>query len=255
MTKCRYCLIFTKNLAGVRLMGIPSAIIDNIQSDPLWAAIETCQFVLSETVESPSWGPSEHEILLEGYALITAMEDAGLLSFNTSAGYIEGERADACAALSHFFGRVRAELEQQLAGHKLESLKRKFAGIITATFAYEFTEGDVTRIQTLINELRDLIAANDELEDQHKRRLMKRLEKLQSEMHKKMSDLDHFYGLTVEGSVMLKKVGGNLKPIVDRISEITKITWATQSRAEDLPSGSEPPMLGSDDEQARLEKE
>lgn len=236
-------------------MRIPSAIIEHVQNDPLEAAVDTCKYVFGELEESQSWGASEHEILMEGYALITAMEDAGLVRFASMPGNLEGDRNDICMALSNYLGKVMAELEQQLAGHKLESLKSKFAGLIAATFAYEFTEGDVARIQTLINELRELIATNDELEDQHKRRLLKRLEKLQSEMHKKMSDLDHFYGLTVECSVMLKKVGGNLKPIVDRISEITKITWATQSRAEDLPSGSEPPLLGNDDEQARLERE
>ncbi|WP_407730340.1 hypothetical protein ACJJU9_07295 [Pseudomonas helleri] len=236
-------------------MGIPNEIIDSIHSDPLQAAVATCNFVISEVKHTIAWGPLQHELLLEGFALISTMEEAGLIEFIASPGYIEGDRDGDCLSISIFLTNVLNELDQQLASHKLESLKKKFAGIITSTFAYEFTEGDVARIQTLINELRELIATNEELEDQHKRRLLKRLEKLQSEMHKKMSDLDHFYGLTVEGSVMLKKVGGNLKPIVDRISEITKITWATQSRAEDLPSGSEPPLLGSDDEQARLERE
>jgi hypothetical protein len=183
---------------------------------------------------------------MEGYALIEAMEEARLIEYFAVPDNIEGDRRDACIAMSNFLGEVMKELDKQLSTHKLESLKKKFAGIVSNTFSYEFTDGDVNRIQKLINELRQLISDNDELEDQHKRRLLKRLEKLQSEMHKKMSDLDHFYGLTVEGSVMLKKVGGNLKPIVDRITEITKITWATQSRAEDLPSGSEPPLLGSD---------
>lgn len=243
------------NFAEVRLMGIPNEIIDRIQSEPLQAAAAACNFAINEVQHIIEWGPLQHELLLEGFALISAMEEAGLIEFIASPGYIEGDRDGDCSAISIFLTDVLNELDQQLASHKLESLKKKFAGIIASTFAYEFTEGDVARIQTLINELRELIGTNDELEDQHKRRLLKRLEKLQSEMHKKMSDLDHFYGLTVECSVMLKKVGGNLKPIVDRISEITKITWATQSRAEDLPSGSEPPLLGSDDEQARLERE
>lgn len=236
-------------------MNIPNTIIESIHSDPLLAARATCEYVLEWTDQSREWGESEHELLLEGYALITAMEDARLIEFVSSPGKLEGGRGSVCSTISVYMTEVLRELEQQLAAHKLESLQRKFANIVSASFAYEFTEGDVARIQTLINELRQLINDNGELEDQHKRRLLKRLEKLQSEMHKKMSDLDHFYGLTVEGSVMLKKVGGNLKPIVDRITEITKITWATQSRAEDLPSGSEPPLIGRDDERARIKTE
>lgn len=227
-------------------MSIPDVIIENIQGDPVQAAFLACEHVLKAVEDGVGWGPTKHEILMEGYALIEAMENAGLIKCFAESGNIEGDRNHACTTIAVYLTEVMQELEEQLSNHKLESLKKKFAGLISNAFAYEFTEGDVNRIQKLINELRQLIADNDELEDQHKRRLLKRLEKLQSEMHKKMSDLDHFYGLTVEGSVMLKKVGGNLKPIVDRITEITKITWATQSRAEDLPSGSEPPLLGSD---------
>lgn len=234
-------------------MNIPDAIIENIHSDPLQAAISTCDWVLDMVGQTREWGESEHGILLEAYALITAMEAAGLITYRSLPNNVEGDRNSSCGAISVFLTEVSREFEQQLSGHKLESLKKKFANIVSVSFAYEFSEGDVTRIQTLINELRELIAANDELEEQHKRRLLKRLEKLQAEMHKKMSDLDHFYGLAVEGSVMLKKVGGNLKPIVERIAEITKITWTTQARAEDLPSGSEPPLIGRDVEPAQIE--
>lgn len=227
-------------------MNIPNAIIDNIHSDPLETAIEACDYIIDSVEEDREWTESHHELLMEGFALITAMEEASLIVFGALPPSLDGDRPNTCVALSVYLTEVLRELEQQRSTRKLEILKKKYANIVSTTFAYEFTEGDVNRIQTLINELRQLISDNDELEDQHKRRLLKRLEKLQSEMHKKMSDLDHFYGLTVEGSVMLKKVGGNLKPIVDRITEITKITWATQSRAEDLPSGSEPPLLGSD---------
>lgn len=227
-------------------MSIPDVIIENIQGDPVQAAFLACEYVLDSVKDGHEWYAVQHELLMEGFALVMAMEEAELIKFSAMPNVVEGDRNSACGSMSAFLTEVMRELDEQLSTHKLDSLKKKYAGIVSNTFAYEFTEGDVNRIQKLINELRQLISDNDELEDQHKRRLLKRLEKLQSEMHKKMSDLDHFYGLTMEGSVMLKKVGGNLKPIVDRISEITKITWATQSRAEDLPSESEPPLLGND---------
>ncbi|KIY38013.1 hypothetical protein TZ03_24830 [Pseudomonas sp. 10-1B] len=234
-------------------MSIPDHILETIQTTPEQAALSACEYALEAVEQSPGWGKGEHEQLLEAYALISAMEDANLIRVYASVGNIDGDRPSACVALSEYLNSICAEMEQELANNRLQAMKSKFANIVSNGFSYEFTEGDVNRIQVLINELRTLISDNTELEDQHKRRLLKRLEKLQSEMHKKMSDLDHFYGLTVEGSVMLKKVGGNLKPIVDRISEITKITWATQSRAEDLPSGSEPPLLGHDGDSHSIE--
>lgn len=90
-------------------------------------------------------------------------------------------------------------------------------------FLYEFSDGDIKRIQTLINELRNLISNTKELENNHKSRLLKRLEKIQSELHKKISDIDRFWGLVGEGGVVLAKLGENAKPRVDRIREIAEI--------------------------------
>jgi hypothetical protein len=224
-------------------VNIPDAILENVRIDPLQSAIRACEFAVEKGRQGSDWTVEQLEILMEAYALVDSMTAAGLIVHIERLGTMAGDRAHQCLTLTQFLKNVRDELEIDYTAHRLEGFKAKYANLVSNTFTYEFTDGDVNRIQTLINELREIISSNDELEDQHKRRLLKRLEKLQAEMHKKMSDLDHFYGLTVEGSVMLKKVGGNLKPIVDRISEITKITWATQSRAEDLPSGTDAPLL------------
>ena len=62
-------------------------------------------------------------------------------------------------------------------------------------FFYEFSSGDIDKIQNLINLLREEITKAKFIEDNHKQRLLKRLEKTQSEIHKKVSDLDRFWGL------------------------------------------------------------
>ena len=62
-------------------------------------------------------------------------------------------------------------------------------------------------------------------------------------MHKKVSDLDRFWGLIGDAGVAPGKLGNDAKPIVDRIREIAGITWNTQSRAEELPSGTSFPQL------------
>ena len=77
----------------------------------------------------------------------------------------------------------------------------------------------------------------------HKERLLKKLEALQQELHKKVSSLDKLWGLIGEAGVALGKFGKDAKPFVDRIREIAQITWRTQARAEELPSGTTLPLL------------
>ncbi len=54
---------------------------------------------------------------------------------------------------------------------------------------------------------------------------------MQSELHKKISDVDRYWGLVAEAGVVLGKLSKDSKPIVARIKELAEIIWTTQSRA------------------------
>ncbi|UVM48254.1 MULTISPECIES: hypothetical protein [unclassified Pseudomonas] len=97
-----------------------------------------------------------------------------------------------------------------------------------------------------------MLAKDTLLDDGHKRRLLKRLEELQKELHKKVSDLSHFYALMGDFGVAVDKLGKGAKPFTDRIKELIGFAWKSQARAEQLPSSAENPMLEHDDEPPRL---
>lgn len=118
--------------------------------------------------------------------------------------------------------------------------------ILDKGFFYEFTDGDLKRIQVIINELREQIVESELFEEDHRRRLLRRLEALQSEMHKKMSDIDRIWGLVGDAGIVIGKFGKDAKPLVDRIKELAQIAWKTQARAEELPSNSQNPLLESE---------
>ena len=105
-----------------------------------------------------------------------------------------------------------------------------------------YSAGDVSKAQSLINQIRELISITSSFEQEHKKRLLTRLEKLQAELHKKISDLDAFWGLIGDAGVVLGKFGKDAKPLVDLIAQLTAIVWATQSRTEGLPSNCPPPL-------------
>jgi hypothetical protein len=125
----------------------------------------------------------------------------------------------------------------------LENARTQYGSMLNLRFTYVFSDGDLNRIQTLINELRDLIKGSKEFEENHRERILKKLEKLQAELHKRMSNLDTFWGLIGDAGVVLGKFGEDAKPFVDRIREIAEIVWKTQARAEELPSGFSIPLL------------
>lgn len=231
-------------------MRIPQEILELIKDDPVYGTISACKFVDSTFVNGNIWMEADEELLFEIYALITSLKDVGRITFIADTPNTRASFPSICALLHKFVIEVKEQLESlhrtQTNERRLEQLKNHFSLTLNNSFGYEFTDGDLKRIRTLINELRELITENSELDEDHKRRLLKRLEKMQSEIHKKVSDLNAFYGLAVEASVVLKKVGENAKPIVDRIKELTGISWNTQARAENLPSGTEPPMLEND---------
>lgn len=142
------------------------------------------------------------------------------------------------AAFASFRVRLRDDRVRAQGRAVREQILSKYGG-----FSYEFSEGDLDRIQVLINELRNLLASDTHLSDEHRQRVLRRLERLQGELHKKMSDIDRLWGLIGDAGVLLGKFGKDAKPLVDRIREITDIAWRSQARAEELPSNAKPALI------------
>jgi hypothetical protein len=143
-----------------------------------------------------------------------------------------------CKAFLEHTVPIYQELEANHRKRIFEDSKTQYSLKIGTSFAYEFTEGDLKKIQKNINELRTLISDSKIIEKAHQQRLLKRLERLQSELHKRVSDLDRFWGFVGDAGIVMGKFGKDAKPMVDRIREMMGIVWRTQSKAEELESGS-----------------
>lgn len=135
-------------------------------------------------------------------------------------------------------------IQQQTDAKRLKHYKNVFEIAIEDAFHYEFSEGDLDIIQNLINELRKLISTTKELKEEHKRRLLSKLEKVQTELHKRVSDLDRFWGFCIDASIVAGLMGENAKPMFDLIKKIVDIVWPAQTRAYELPSSLPFKLLG-----------
>jgi hypothetical protein len=183
-------------------------------------------------------------MLLEGLAILDGMEEAKLVSlpFRPYDLTISDDLQNNCQAIWNFICEAHNKCQAQNARDRYESNRARIRASFGTGFVYEFSQGDLDRLQAVIQETRKLITESDLFTEEHRRRLLLKLEKLQSEVHKKVSSLDHFWGVVLEAGVVAKKLGEDAKPIVDRIREIGGIVWRTQARAEDLPSDSPPPL-------------
>jgi len=121
--------------------------------------------------------------------LILALKEARAIKFpdhHTDIATVEGNAL--LAALS----ALKKDLSIIVRDEHSEKQKQRFATLLGAAFHYELSNADVTRVQVLVNELRDLIVKNENFEEDHRRRLFSRVEGLQREIHKRLSSLDRF---------------------------------------------------------------
>jgi hypothetical protein len=221
-----------------------------VDSDPADVVTKLCKYVAEVIRNKPTTTivTAHYDEMLEIYAMVLSILSAHKLHLPTDPPELSGDTMQDVSAIFAFLDVTRTTFQATVAQNKIEQLKSRFTAGFSAAFAYEFSQGDLEKIQSLVNELREQIAASPLLEEDHKHRLLKRLEKLQSEFHKRISDLDRFWGLVGEAGVVLAKLGNDAKPIVDRVREIADIVWRTQSRAEELPSNVPRPLLSNDGE-------
>jgi len=132
----------------------------------------------------------------------------------------------------------RKELSDRKAKTSLQKGRDLFAMKSGKLFVYKFSETDVQEIQGHLNELRSLFASSEELTEEHRRRLQRRLEQLQTEVNKTMSDLDRFWGLVGDAGVAIRKFGDDSKNaalIVATVYKLTMLIWKAQLSAHGLP--------------------
>lgn len=227
-------------------MTIHPEVISELQNNPVSGMILLCQTTLAQISDaSGEWTSQEYNDLLEAYALMLEAWEADLAALPMGRLDISGDMTIDCLNLADFIRRALSLYNEQEIKLRFDAHRARFKASFGKGFLYEFSQGDLERLQNLINVTRTLIADARDLTDEHRQRLLRRLEKLQGELHKQVSDLDRFWGLVGDAGVVLGKLGSDAKPIVDRIREIADIIWSTQARAEELPSGMPPPLLGS----------
>ncbi len=214
--------------------------INNLSDDPVEGALKITQRISKirdSQYQSYVTDFKLYKDLLEAYGFLLSLNKAVNVQ-NLPNFEVDESRIDNIKRIIIFARNFNKGVERIVSLSIVSVSKSKYDLKYGNVFHYDFTDGDLKKIQILINEAREIINESDQIEDDFKRRLLKKLEKLQSELHKKVSDLDRFYGFIGDMGVLIGKFGNDIKPLVDRFSEIIKIAWRTHSITEQLESGS-----------------
>lgn len=227
--------------------------LNKLPKNPILATSQVVKSALSFYEDMPVGAEIEQiDYFIDALALVNALLSNTNISIeNLESPNIEIEEDRIAIEVAMYLKQIDDELNQHVLSIKMAHYDDKYKTMYGNIFTYEFTDGDLNRIQKLINELRNIVSTSDVFEDDYKSRLLARLEKLQSELHKKMSDLDRFWGLMGEAGVAFGKFGENAKPFVDVVKKIKDIIWNTQKQAEQLSTDT--PLELIDDNEGDLE--
>ena len=155
--------------------------------------------------------------ILKGFAMA---RDANLAAFPE----IGSQRHQNIANIAAYFSQLRTAARTELAGRHsrnyFDSKTEEYMALFNKVQVYEFSEPEFKRVHALANELRDLIRDSRLITEVHKRRLLRRLEAMQGELHRKTNDIDRFWGFLGEAGIAMRKFGEDLAPISERVLEL-----------------------------------
>ena len=162
-----------------------------------------------------------YEEYLEAYSILKAFSDSK--KYNITPKDLSNSPTDNMNNIISLFHTEYDKIIIALNATYFNNQYMKHSGRFASISTYSFSDDDYKRIQELINEMRDIIAQSDIIEDKHKRRLLERLERMQKELHKHTSDMDRFWGFIGEAGLVIGKFGNDIKPFIDRVRELSSI--------------------------------
>ena len=124
--------------------------------------------------------------------------------------------------------------------------QNKISDELTPTF--ELLGKEKGRVLELSSQIRKIIFASTAFDEPHKRRLLNRIAAIENEVNQPKGKLDVILGGVSDIGDALKKFGGDLKPLSDRISEIKKITQSKSKEYAQIPAPEEQKALPAPDE-------
>lgn len=147
---------------------LPADILEMVKENHLEGALQACSYAEDAIADHGDWLEAEHHLLLQVVALLSSLKDAELIHYPSFEPVIDTDFNVACQNMTQFIREVKTALTAASATERFANYKAQFSLTVANGFGYVHADGDIKRVQTLINELRERIQAADQLDDEHR---------------------------------------------------------------------------------------
>lgn len=220
------------------------AFVANLPDDPWESLAQVC----SRFIEwfKPIEGNTQfdqHGRIVDAYALLRALisHHKEHLTGIPDSYRVKGNRNDDVKTIVAQFNSINNTAHQVLGNRTsiqhFATSSERYEAMLAGELRIEFHDDEIKQLQTLINELRDAISSCESLEANHKNRLLRRLERLQKELHKEVSNLDSMWTFIGDAAFVLGQAAQDGKPIAELVREIMGIARIAMGRTHGLPAG------------------
>lgn len=228
-----------------------------LSSEPYTVALEICNEVTSKTSNSPSSLASNSSLLLEAGKILNSLITNKLIFSDLALPEIkDGKPVQAVKFLS-YISSISTELKAHKAKNELlqaeAEIDRLLLNAVDGRSGYELTPGDLDKIPKILSELEKSVEENDELSDEHKIRIAKRISELRSELSRKLTTLDRLYCLAIETQFIAHKYGTTAATIGKAGDLLWKTALRIHAQTEGLATGDTPISINSESSQSLLD--
>lgn len=237
-------------------MYFQSDVYARLGSEPYAVALEICNIVTSSvTLTSTSLASNESLLLEAGKILDRLITNKLIISKLTLPEIIDGKPVNLASFLSYISSLLK-ELKAHAAKNEAiqaeAEIDRLLLNAIDSRFGYELTSGDLDKIPKVLAELEKLIEENDELSDEHKIRIAKRISDLRNELGRKLTTLDKLYCLGIEAQFIAHKYGATAAAIGKAGDLLWKTALRINAQTEGLATGDTPLFIKAENSQSLL---
>lgn len=227
---------------------LSASFIDSLSGDGLLAFEQICrefeEFDAAHKEDPPASRHNDYLMFLSGLMALSLKHPNIAQSMPGVAANPVSDIANVRTSFANTSKHVTNSLRQRSANDFVNSNRDRFEAMMAGVGLYVFPDDDFGRVQKLISELREIISKSTEIAEGHKFRLLKRLEKLQVELHKEMTDLDRFVVFFFDIGPKLGQFGKDTEPLTKPLIELAKIIAGVMSITDKLSAPKLDKLLG-----------